>query len=273
MAESSSSTSAVVTAKSDAETEEMLDRMLTRLAFCDDSKLQALLSKLLPITISSLSSHSSAVRNKEKENLAPMLLMNVSKLPHQHQEILLRIITKVIGECHSNQVDDRIAAKYRILNDPHDRELFIEFCLHTVLYQLSSQSRGCPPGLSIAQTNRAIGKQSLDMDILLQRKLGILNVVDAMELAPELSNISQLKLMGPVILNAILKSLDSHSSVESVYATARDTKTFSFQAIGLLAQRMPQLFRIAEFKRKYNADGKTSHFSNKIDMAVLSLMR
>ncbi|KAF3455353.1 hypothetical protein FNV43_RR05803 [Rhamnella rubrinervis] len=429
MAESSSWTSAVVTAKSDAETEEMLDRMLTRLAFCDDSKLQALLSKLLPITIFLLSllrcpqqgfsnflvleilSHLNKrvkhqpeiglplselwnmyseansvpmVRNfcivyiemaferapvEEKENLAPMLLMNVSKLPHQHQEILLRIITKVIGECHSNQVDDRIAAKYRILNDPHDRELFIEFCLHTVLYQLSSQSRGCPPGLSIAQTNRAIGKQSLDMDILLQRKLGILNVVDAMELAPELvyplyvaasvdcqepvvkkgdelmrkkaaganlddpdlinrlfllfngtagsqnnvpefrvtpgslalkaklmsifcqsitaansfpstlqcifgciygndttsrlkqlgmeftvwvfkhSNISQLKLMGPVILNAILKSLDSHSSVESD-ATARDTKTFSFQAIGLLAQRMPQLF------------------SNKIDMAV-----
>ncbi|PON75689.1 Proteasome component Ecm [Parasponia andersonii] len=49
--------------------------------------------------------------------------------------------------------------------------------------------------------------------------------------------------MGPVILNAILKSLDdSYSNMESD-ATARDTKTFAFQAIGLLAQRMPQLFR------------------------------
>ncbi|PON59551.1 Proteasome component Ecm [Trema orientale] len=56
------------------------------------------------------------------------------------------------------------------------------------------------------------------------------------------SQINQLKLMGPVILNAILKSLDSYSNMESD-ATARDTKTFAFQAIGLLAQRMPQLFR------------------------------
>lgn len=50
--------------KSDAETEELLDRMLTRLALCDDSKLQALLAKLLPLTLSSLSSQSTAVRNK-----------------------------------------------------------------------------------------------------------------------------------------------------------------------------------------------------------------
>ncbi|XP_060667830.1 uncharacterized protein LOC107410333 isoform X2 [Ziziphus jujuba] len=248
------------------------------------------------------------------------------------------------------------------MKDSQDRELFIEFCLHTILYQQSSQSRGCPPGLSIAQTNRVIGKQPLVIDILVKRKLGILNVIDCMELAPELvytlyvaatvdsqepvakrgeellrkkatganlddpaminrlfllfngtagsqntlpecrvtpgnlalktklmsifcrsltaansfpstlqcifsciygndttsrlkqlgmeftvwvfkhSNINQLKLMGPVILNAILKSLDNHSSVESD-ATARDTKTFAFQAIGLLAQRMPQLFR------------------------------
>lgn len=51
-------------AKSDAEIEEILDRMLTRLALCDDSKLEALLSKLLPYSIASLSSQSSAVRNK-----------------------------------------------------------------------------------------------------------------------------------------------------------------------------------------------------------------
>ncbi|KAF7815583.1 proteasome-associated protein ECM29-like protein [Senna tora] len=63
MAESSSSKSALA-AKSDAEIEELLDRMLTRLALCDDSKLEPLLSKLLPLCISSLSSQSSAVRNK-----------------------------------------------------------------------------------------------------------------------------------------------------------------------------------------------------------------
>lgn len=65
MAESSSSmASSSASAKSDAETEELLDRMLTRLALCDDSKLEALLSKLLPLCISSLSSPSQAVRSK-----------------------------------------------------------------------------------------------------------------------------------------------------------------------------------------------------------------
>ncbi|XP_077218029.1 ARM repeat superfamily protein isoform X2 [Tasmannia lanceolata] len=52
----------------------------------------------------------------------------------------------------------------------------------------------------------------------------------------------QLKLMGPVILSGILRSLDGSSKAESD-VIARDVKTFAFQAIGLLAQRMPQLFR------------------------------
>ncbi|CAB4308924.1 unnamed protein product [Prunus armeniaca] len=144
----------------------MLDRLLTRLALCDDSKLQPLLSKLLPFTVSSLSSNSSAVRNKvleilshvnkrvkhqpeialplselwniyseanaasmvrnfcilyiemamdradtkEKENLAATLLSGVSKLPLQHHEIILRLATKVMGECHSSGVNDEVAA-------------------------------------------------------------------------------------------------------------------------------------------------------------------
>lgn len=58
------SSSSSLASKSDGELEEMLDRMLTRLALCDDSKLEALVSKLLPLTISSLSSQSPAVRNK-----------------------------------------------------------------------------------------------------------------------------------------------------------------------------------------------------------------
>lgn len=59
-----SSSSPSLISKSDGELEEMLDRMLTRLALCDDSKLEALISNLLPLTISSLSSQSPAVRNK-----------------------------------------------------------------------------------------------------------------------------------------------------------------------------------------------------------------
>lgn len=77
MAESSSLSTATTAAKSDLETEELLDRMLTRLALCDDSKLQVLLSKLLPLTLSSLSSNSTAVRNKAKP-LNPLFLIFVS---------------------------------------------------------------------------------------------------------------------------------------------------------------------------------------------------
>ncbi|KAH1090696.1 hypothetical protein J1N35_017953 [Gossypium stocksii] len=416
MAESSS-VPAAAAAKSDVETEELLDRMLTRLALCDDSKLQALLSKLLPLTISSLSSSSQLVRNKvleilshvnkrvkhqpeiglpltelwsmyteadatpmvknfcivyiemaferaplkEKENLSPMLVVNISKLPQQHQEILMRIATKVIGECHASRVDNETAVKYKLMND-HDRDLFLEFCLHTVLYQPPAQGGGSSPGLSIAQANRIAGKVPLKGDMLLTRKLGILNLVEAMELSPELvyplylaasadsqepvvkrgeelikrkasganlddlrlisrlfllftgttgaentatdsrvnpgnatlklklmavfcrsitaansfpstlqcifdciygstttsrlkqlgmeftvwvfkhSKLDQLKLMGPLILNEIVKLLDGYSNSESD-SVARSTRTFSFQAIGLLAQRLPQLFR------------------------------
>ncbi|KAE9606271.1 putative proteasome component Ecm29 [Lupinus albus] len=415
---SSSSSSSSLPAKSDAEIEELLDRMLTRLALSDDSKLQLLLSKLLPLSISSLSSQSLQVRNKvleilshvnkrvklqpdiglplselwklysesgaapmirnfcivyiemafqrvsakEKEELAPFLLVNISKLPLQHQEIILRIVVKVIGECHSKQIGDEVAEKYQKVNNAQDRNLFIEFCLHTMLYQRVSQSVGCPPGLSVAQSNRVAGKQQLQRDDLLLRKLGILNLLQALELDPELvyplyivasvdceepvvkrgeellkkkasganlddlnlinrlfslfngtfgvenanseskvspgsptlkaklmsifcrsiaaansfpstlqcifgciygngttsrlkqlgmeftvwvfkhAKIEQLKLMGPVILSAIMKSLDNYSSSEAD-ASAREVKTYAFQAIGLLAQRMPHLFR------------------------------
>lgn len=70
MADSSSSSTttsswaSMLTGKSDAEIEELLDRMLTRLALCDDSKLQDLLTKLLPLSIASLSSSAPLVRNK-----------------------------------------------------------------------------------------------------------------------------------------------------------------------------------------------------------------
>ncbi|KAJ8543860.1 hypothetical protein K7X08_025478 [Anisodus acutangulus] len=415
---SSSSWSCMLAGKSDGEKEELLDRMLTRLALCDDSKLQDLLIKLLPLSIASLSSNDPLVRNKvleilshvnkrvkhqhdiglplsdlwqlymesnapsmvrnfcimyvemaverarkeDKENMAPNFLANISKLPLQHQEILLRVITKVIGECHSAKISDEVAAKYRSSGDLPDHKILLEFCLHTVLYQPTSQSGACPAGLSITQCDRVTGKQQLTSDYLRNVKLGILNIVQAMELPTELvyplyvaasadcqesivkrgeelqkknassvnledanlvsklfvlfngtagtdqippdSRVSpgnpslraklmsifcrsitaansfpltlqcifgciygsnttsrlkqlgmeftvwvfkhgamdQLRLMGPVILTGILKSLDGYSASESD-VVARDTKAFAFQAIGLLAKRMPQLFR------------------------------
>ncbi|KAF7850461.1 hypothetical protein BT93_L5473 [Corymbia citriodora subsp. variegata] len=301
---------------------------------------------------------------KEKELMAPMLAANVSKLPHQHQEIVLRIAAEVIGECHSTGVSAQVAASYRALNNSQDKEGFIEFCLHNILYQRSYQGGGSSPGLSIAQANRITGKKQLTNDTLRKRKLGILNVVEAMELTPEVvyplylaasadseeavkergdallkkasdanlddpslikrlfllfngcaastgadsiapdskiapassalkarlmsvfcrsitaansfpstlqcifqcingegttkrlkqlgmeftvwvfkhAELDQLNLMSPVILSGIKKTLDGYSSFE-LDTNAKDAKTFAFQAIGLLAKRMPQLFR------------------------------
>ncbi|KAJ4848566.1 hypothetical protein Tsubulata_007869 [Turnera subulata] len=53
---------------------------------------------------------------KEKENMAPVLLTDILKLPQQHQEIILRIVTKVIGECHATGISEEAAGKYRSLN-------------------------------------------------------------------------------------------------------------------------------------------------------------
>eukprot|EP00268_Persea_americana_P062214 TRINITY_DN795_c0_g1_i5.p1 TRINITY_DN795_c0_g1~~TRINITY_DN795_c0_g1_i5.p1 ORF type:complete len:1799 (+),score=364.65 TRINITY_DN795_c0_g1_i5:189-5585(+) len=426
MAESSSSSME----KSDAEREEILDRMLTRLALADDSKLQGLLSKILPYCISSLSSQSQSLRKKvmeilshvnkrvkhqleiglplmelwtmyleakaapmvknfcivylemafertpaeEKANLAPELVANISKFPPQHQDILLRIVAKVIGECHSNHVDENIVAKYKLMDGAVDRQIFVEFCLQTILYQPLSQGGSCPAGLSIVQSDRITGKVPLKGDPLLKRKLGMLNVIVAMELSPELvypiylaacsdsqepvirrgedllkrnaasanledpdlikrlfllfngtsvaesidansrispgsctlrtrlmsvfcrsvaaanafpstlqcifgciygsgttsrlkqlgmeftvwvfkhASMDQLKFMGPVILSGIIQSLDGHSNNGSDLM-ARDVKRFAFQAIGLLSQRMPQLFegKIDMAVRLFNA--------------------
>lgn len=45
----------------------------------------------------------------------------------------------MIGECHSTGVSSEVAEKYRAVTTPQDRELFLDFCLYTILYQPSSQ--------------------------------------------------------------------------------------------------------------------------------------
>ncbi|GER40722.1 ARM repeat superfamily protein [Striga asiatica] len=411
--------SSALDGKSDEEKEELLDRMLTRLALCDDSKLQDLLARILPLSIAALAAASTSLRNKvieilshvnkrvkhqqaiglplsdlwqlyiesgsapmvrnfcivyiemaidrvheeEKQVLAPVFLANISKIPPQHQDILLRIVLKVIGECHASQVRNEVLEKYKQLVGSKDCEIFLEFCLHAILYQPSSSQSGRPPaGLSNIQTERVTGKHAVSGDVLRNRKSGILNIIEALELPPESvhpiyiaacadshdsvlkkgeellkkntsrvdledqtligrlfllfngtagsesvtpelkvnpgsltlrmrlmsifsrsitaansfpstlqcifgcifgvdatsrlkqlgmeftvwvfkhAKMEQLKLMGPVILTGILKTLDNFSSQDSD-AIARETRSFCFQAIGLLAQRMPQLFR------------------------------
>ncbi|GJZ23126.1 retrovirus-related pol polyprotein from transposon TNT 1-94, partial [Tanacetum coccineum] len=117
------------------------------------------------------------------------MIANIFKLPYQHQDIVLRIVTKVIGECHSSKITDEVAAKYRLITGSEEREIFVEFCLHTLLYQPPSASGGSPPGLSVSQSNHVTGKTPLNHEMLLVRKvklMGLLNVVDVMKLPAEL---------------------------------------------------------------------------------------
>ncbi|KAL6641935.1 hypothetical protein ACP70R_020116 [Stipagrostis hirtigluma subsp. patula] len=411
------SAAAPAAGQTDAEREEALDRMLTRLALADDARLAPLLPRVLPYAITSLASPAPAVRKlvmeilshinkrvkhrpeiplpmldlwkiytestsstivrnfcvvyiemaferlptEEKGNIAPDLLVNISNVPAQHQGTILRLVSKAIGECNKHKVDDTIASKYRTISESNDGLVFADFCFHTLLYQAPPQGIGCPAGLSVSQSDRVTGKLPLKGDMLTSRKLGILNVIEAMNLAPEnvyplylaaasdsqesvskkgeellkrkastvnledsnlikrlftlfngtvgAENISaelkvspahtslrvrlmsvfcrsvaaanafpytlqcifgciygsgttsrlkqlgmeftvwvfkhaatdQLKLIGPVILSGILRSLDGSSSAETD-SIGKDIKIFAYQAIGLLASRMPNLF-------------------------------
>uniref|UniRef100_A0ACD5YHL8 Uncharacterized protein n=1 Tax=Avena sativa TaxID=4498 RepID=A0ACD5YHL8_AVESA len=299
--------------------------------------------------------------SEEKGNIAPDLLINISNVPAQHQGIILRLVSKAIGECNMRKVDDTVASKYRSISGSDDGLVFADFCFHSILYQTPSQGIGCPAGLSVAQADRVTGKLPLKGDTLTSRKLGILNVLEAMQLASEIvypiylagasdsqesvakrgdellkrkastanledpklikklftlfngtasaENIAaelkvapapsslrvrlmsvfcrsiaaanafpytlqcifgciygsgttsrlkqlgmeftvwvfkhavmdQLKLIGPVILSGILRSLDGSSTTEAD-STGRDVKIFAYQAIGLLASRLPNLF-------------------------------
>eukprot|EP01018_Ginkgo_biloba_P028626 Gb_39352 [translate_table: standard] len=58
----------------------------------------------------------------------------------------------------------------------------------------------------------------------------------------KLASMEQLKLMGPIILSGVLKFLDGQASTEAEISL-RELKAFAYQAIGQLAQRVPQLFR------------------------------
>uniref|UniRef100_A0A0D9XNV0 Uncharacterized protein n=1 Tax=Leersia perrieri TaxID=77586 RepID=A0A0D9XNV0_9ORYZ len=243
-AEASSPAAAVAAAagQSDAEREEALDRMLTRLALAEDSRLAPVLTRVLPYAITSLASPAASVRKlvmeilshinkrvkhrpeislpmldlwriytestsstivrnfcivyiemaferllrEEKGSIAPDLLINISNVPEQHQGIILRLVVKAIGECNAHKVDDATASKYQSISGSNDGLVFSDFCFQTILYQTPPQGIGCPAGLSVVQSERVTGKLPLKGDTLVSRKLGILNVIEAMQLAPEI---------------------------------------------------------------------------------------
>ena len=54
-------------------------------------------------------------------------------------EFIILFLFQVIGECYSAQIDDQVVAKYKSLGGSHDREIFLDFGLQTLLYQPTSQ--------------------------------------------------------------------------------------------------------------------------------------
>ncbi|TVU50781.1 hypothetical protein EJB05_02171 [Eragrostis curvula] len=219
---------------------------------------------------------------EEKGSIAPDLLVNISSAPPQHQGVILRLVSKAIGECNKLKVDDTVTSKYRAISGSNDGLVFVEFCFHTLLYQTPPQGVACPAGLSVAQSDRVTGKQPLKGDMLkvlpahtslrvqlmsvfcrsiaaanafpytLQCIFGCIYGSGTTSRLKQLGMeftvwvfkhavTDQLKLIGPVILSGILCSLDGSFTTETD-SSSRDIKTFSYQAIGLLASRMPNLF-------------------------------
>ncbi|CAM6029521.1 unnamed protein product [Sphagnum balticum] len=243
MAEASSTTTA-----SDGPGEEaVLDRMLTRLALTQDTQLEKVLSKLLPLAISRLgSSHHPTrlkvmeilthinkrvkdqvsiklplidllklyqspdavpmVRNfaivyiemaferstvEEKSELVPSLMLGISTLPAQHQDMVLRMAVKGMEKFATSHHANFPASSYSFVHSPSDCALFVEFCLQTLLYQtpMTTPSQGAmapPAGLSLEQVTRVTGKKALKGDALATCKLGILNVLAELDLAADL---------------------------------------------------------------------------------------
>ncbi|TVU50759.1 hypothetical protein EJB05_02148, partial [Eragrostis curvula] len=219
---------------------------------------------------------------EEKGSIAPDLLVNISTAPRQHQGVILRLVSKAIGECNKLKVDDTVTSKYRAISGSNDGLVFVEFCFHTLLYQAPPQGVACPAGLSVAQSDRVTGKQPLKGDMLkvlpahTSLRVQLMSVfcrsIAAANAFPDTLQCifgciygsgttsrlkqlgmeftvwvfkhavtDQLKLIGPVILSGILCSLDGSFTTETD-SSSRDIKTFSYQAIGLLASRMPNLF-------------------------------
>lgn len=231
-------------AEAGEEQEAMLERLLTRLALTDDSKLEPVLAKLLPYAISCLGTPRQSTkqkvmdmlshinkrvkdqpsiklplldllrlyqsekaapmvksfslvymemsfdrRSKDEADLAPDLLVNLSKISPQHQDILLRMTAKELEKYASDSMDEICAAKYTIVKNPADWDIFSDFCLQTILYQYQSASlegsSRSPAGLSKLQALRVSGKFPLNGDSLVNRKVGLLNVIAELNMPAE----------------------------------------------------------------------------------------
>jgi proteasome component ECM29 len=132
-----------------------------------------------------------SIGEQEKSELVPSLMLGISTLPAQHQDMVLRMAVKGMEKFATSHHANFPASLYSFVHSPSDCALFVEFCLQTLLYQTPSttppQGAMAPPaGLSLEQVTRVTGKKALKGDALATCKLGILNVLAELELAADL---------------------------------------------------------------------------------------
>ncbi|KAH6555580.1 hypothetical protein KP509_1Z243200 [Ceratopteris richardii] len=118
---------------------------------------------------------------KDDLDLAPELLRGLSKVSVQQQDILLRICGKDLEKYALKCIGESYLARCKFLRMLEDRDIFLEFCLQTILYQSSTNISG----LSKLQACRVSGKEVLKGESLMRRKVGMLNVISELKLTAE----------------------------------------------------------------------------------------
>ncbi|KAI5083342.1 hypothetical protein GOP47_0003085 [Adiantum capillus-veneris] len=119
---------------------------------------------------------------KDDLDLAPELLKNLSQVSFQQQDILLRLSAKNLEKYAFKSLEESFAARYTFITNPKDRDIFVEFCLQTIIYQSLNKFSG----LSKLQASRVSGKELLKGDSLVNRKVGMLNVISGLNLSAEI---------------------------------------------------------------------------------------
>eukprot|EP00899_Mesostigma_viride_P010697 jgi/Mesvir1/19629/Mv09917-RA.4 len=139
---------------------------------------------------------------ENKWDAVPLLLQGVSTRPAQHQDILLRLAVQAMEICGSehgfptsllgNAVSAAAALEKKLpfVAVEADRDALLAYALECLLYMRTGAAEDgtpvAPPGMSLEQAKRVMGKEPIPVDVLPKRKLGILNVLAELNLAPAL---------------------------------------------------------------------------------------
>ncbi|XP_024544607.1 proteasome adapter and scaffold protein ECM29 [Selaginella moellendorffii] len=125
--------------------------------------------------------------SEEQIAIVPEMLTGLASFPPLHRDIFLRTTAKALEKLSSDRVFEGVATKLKACLSSQDYPILFEFISQTLLYQVPSASQEGvpPPGLSLAQVARVCGKTPIQSDHLVPRKMGFLNLIAKMEVAPQ----------------------------------------------------------------------------------------